>query len=148
MAARLDAPSLAAIAVGAAAGAVTRHSISEMGKIRGQGPAAIIVINVLGSFLLGGIMGAVPGTPTALLAGTGFCGAFTTYSTYALDVVKLVQAGHVGHAAAYAASTNVLSIGAAAAGLQLGRSPAVVRAVRRVPLPAPRRGLPTKPPPT
>ena len=138
---------LAVVAVGAAAGALTRHGISEYGKARAQGPAAILVVNGVGSFLLGGIMGAVPGTPTALLAGTGFCGAFTTYSTYALDVVKLVQAGQVGHAAAYATATNVLSIGAAAAGLQLGRSPTVVRALGRARLPGPRRVLPPKSPP-
>ena len=117
------------VAAGAAGGALLRYGIGEVGKRRGQGPAYIMMVNVLGSFLLGGVTGALPGTQAALLVGTGFCGAFTTFSTYSVDVVKLASAGQVMPAAGLALGTNVLSVGAAAAGLSLGASPAAARLV-------------------
>ena len=90
------------IASGAAGGALLRYSIGEWGKRRGQGPLSIMAVNILGSFLLGSVTGALPGTPAALLVGTGFCGAFTTFSTYSVDVVKFAQAGQLAPAAALA----------------------------------------------
>ena len=79
-----------------------------------------------------------------------FSRAVTTFSTFSVDVVKLAQAGHVAPAAGLALGTNVLSIGAAAAGLSLGASPATARALasrpalRRLllPSPAPSSGAP------
>ena len=120
---KVFAKNAALVASGAACGALLRYSASEWGKKRGQGPIAIMAINILGSFVLGSVTGALPGTPATLLVGTGFCGAFTTFSTYSVDVVKFAQAGQIGPAAGLALSTNILSIGAAAAGLRLGSSP-------------------------
>lgn len=141
------------VAVGAAGGALLRYGIGEYGKRRGASATYIMMVNVLGSFLLGSVTGALPGTQAALLVGTGFCGAFTTFSTYSVDVVKLASAGHYIPAAGLAISTNVLSIGAAAAGLSLGASPAAARLVanaRRATGTLPRLERPppsSKPPP-
>lgn len=91
---------------------------------------SVWAVNVAGSFLLGCIAGAVrPGSHGALLAGTGFCGAFTTFSTYAVDAVKLAQAGQLGVAGLYVAASNIASIGAVAAGLQLSTSPSGAAAI-------------------
>ena len=91
---------------------------------------ATLAVNIAGSFLLGCLAGAVrPGSHGALLVGTGFCGAFTTFSTYAVEAVKLAQGGQLAHAAVYIASSNALSIGAAAAGLTLATQPPVVASV-------------------
>ena len=146
---RLAASDCGCVAAGAVGGALLRYGVSEVGKAKGNGPAAILLINVLGSFILGGATAALPNTRAALLVGTGFCGSFTTFSTYAVDVVKLSGA-QLSHAALYAAGTNVLSIGAAAAGLHLGSTPAVARLMSLLPpvLRQPPRGpLPPLPPP-
>ena len=82
---RLAATDCGCVAAGAAGGALLRYGVSEWGKGKGQGPAAILLINVVGSFVLGGCTGALPGTRAALLVGTGFCGSFTTFSTYSVD---------------------------------------------------------------
>ena len=144
--ARLLAVNAGLVASGAAGGAMLRYGISEWGKRRGQGPLSIMAINVLGSFLLGSVTGALPGTPAALLIGTGFCGAFTTFSTYSMDVVQYAKAGRLAPAAGLAMSTNVLSIGAAAAGLRLGSSPGVARILSSQPV-LQRLRAPTGPPP-
>mmetsp|Transcript_42350 Transcript_42350/g.90426 ORF Transcript_42350/g.90426 Transcript_42350/m.90426 type:complete len:80 (+) Transcript_42350:151-390(+) len=74
-----------------------------------------------------------------LLLGTGFCGAFTTFSTYSVDTLKLLQKQEYLKASALVASSNVLSIAAAGAGAHVG-----ARIVRLHP-PVMRA---TKPPPT
>ena len=127
-------PEAACVVAGAAGGALLRYGISEYGKARGSGPAAILLINVLGSFILGGCTSALPPTRATLMLGTGFCGSFTTFSTFSIDVMKFTQAGNLPMAAAYAVGTNVLSIGAAAAGLHLGAaSPVVARLAAKLP---------------
>ena len=89
---------------------------------KGNAPAAILLINVLGSFILGGATAALPQTRGALLVGTGFCGAFTTFSTFAMDTVSLVQAERYAAAATYVLANNCLSIGGAAAGFAAART--------------------------
>ena len=122
------------VAVGACGGALLRYSAGEFGKAKGNAPMTILLVNVLGSFLLGGATAAVPGTRASLLVGTGFCGAFTTFSTYAVDVVQMANGPNgIPAAAALAIATNTLSVGAAAAGMHLGASPAVGNFVSKLP---------------
>ena len=72
-------------------------------------PWATFVINLLGAFVLGSLLEALArlGDDSGwrlrarLLAGTGGCGAFTTYSTFALEAVQLTRHGHAGTAVAY-----------------------------------------------
>ena len=55
---------------------------------------------------------------TKLLFGTGLCGAFTTYSTFAVDFVAMAEARELARAATYVGLSNVGSIGAAFAGVK------------------------------
>ena len=80
-----------------------------------MGPAAICTLNVLGSLAIGGLAGAGTGPRVSLALGTGFCGAFTTFSTFAIDSVNLITAERYVAAAAYVLANNCLSIGGAAA---------------------------------
>jgi CrcB protein len=126
--------SAALVAAGAVGGALARWRLSSAG---GAWPphVAVAAINVSGSFALGLLAGrfasppAAPGAAAAaharprllLLAGTGFLGAFTTFSTFSLDVVALAEQGRWMRAAGIAVGTPALGVGAAAAGVALGR---------------------------
>jgi CrcB protein len=56
-----------------------------------------------------------------LLLGVGFCGSFTTFSTYSVDVVKWLQQGQTARALSYVAVNNVGGVVAAAAGMVLAQ---------------------------
>ena len=75
-----------------------------------------------GSFGLGALAAAAPVPPRVrLLLGTGLCGGFTTFSTFAIDSVTLISAERYVAAAAYVLANNCLSIGGAAAGFTVAR---------------------------
>lgn len=93
-------------------------------------------INIAGSFLLGGVTGApvvsaarpspkagLPSfglTPrTKLMIGVGFCGSFTTFSTFSVDVANWLAQGQTTKAVSYIMANNVGGIVAATAGLVL-----------------------------
>lgn len=94
-----------AVLCGGALGAVCRVEAGRavMGVVGGVFPLGILCVNMLGSFLLGLLLGAASRTKygyptaTAFLA-TGFFGGFTTFSSFALDTVTLWGAGHAGFA--------------------------------------------------
>ncbi|MEH7098138.1 fluoride efflux transporter CrcB [Neobacillus vireti] len=79
------------VAVGGFFGAMSRFGLSNL--IKGRHPTtfplATLIINLLGSFLLGFLFGANVGRSWSLLVGTGFMGAFTTFSTFKLENVQL-----------------------------------------------------------
>ncbi|HEX4904039.1 MAG TPA: CrcB family protein [Acidimicrobiales bacterium] len=115
---------VALIGVFGAAGALTRLGISNAIDTR-TFPWATLLINVTGSFALGLLLtwGATRlshdvGSALAI----GFLGAYTTYSTFAVDVTILGDDGRVTAAGLYLAATVVLGIAAAAVGVALGRT--------------------------
>lgn len=89
-------------------------------------PLAVPIINVSGSLLLGVVAGVVARDPglgaLASIAGVGFLGGYTTFSTASVDAVRLARSddGGVGPALVYAGGTLVGSVAAAAVGLWLG----------------------------
>lgn len=111
------------VAVGGAAGAVARFLVT---KISASYPGAAfpyhtLFVNVVGSFILGAVVGLALGRfavsePVRLLVGVGFCGAFTTFSTFAVETLANRSVGAV---LLNVSLNNVLSIGAAALGLYL-----------------------------
>ena len=110
------------VAAGAAVGGVCRHVLSSAAQGRGVQPWGTGLINIGGSFLLGAVTALAPvkDSRSRLLLGTGFCGGFTTFSTFSVETMALYNAGHVGRAGAYAFASNCLSVGAAGAGLACG----------------------------
>lgn len=85
-------------------------------------PTATLVINVVGSFLLGLLTGCV-GSPSVLrtVIGVGLLGGFTTFSTASVELVRLVRAERPWAAVALASSMLVLCLLGAGAGFALGR---------------------------
>lgn len=88
-----------------------------------QFPWATIIINVIGSFLLGLFTGLVlfSGAPPSLtaIAGSGFCGGFTTFSTASVDAVHLMQKKHHFATIGYLFGTLILALLAGGIGLAL-----------------------------
>ena len=106
-------------------GAVTRFQLDALIRARFPGrafPWSTATINVTGSFVLGLILGLSADSTWVLVAGTGFLGGYTTFSTASVEAVQLVREGRWGSAAASAAGVLVTGVAAAAAGLWLGGS--------------------------
>jgi CrcB protein len=106
-------------------GAGTRFVIDGLvrSRLRTALPVGTIVINVTGSFLLGLVAGAVivRAAPVELqaIAGTGFLGGYTTFSTASFETVRLIQSRRTGLALLNGIGTAVAAVAAAAAGLAL-----------------------------
>lgn len=113
------------IAAAGAAGAVTRYlvDLAVAAHTRGDFPWGTLLINASGSLILGVLTGLAlyhgfPATPKTIL-GTGFCGGYTTFSTFTFETLRLVEEGESRTAAGYLLGTFVLGAGAAALGLAL-----------------------------
>lgn len=116
---------LAAVALGGMVGAPARY-LTDWLLNRRQAvlPRETLLVNVAGSLVLGlltglGQHGHVPAAVDAGF-GTGFCGAFTTFSAFSVEVVRLVQDGETMQAVRYVGASLVLGLAAAAAGVALG----------------------------
>nr|WP_226762123.1 CrcB family protein [Arthrobacter sp. SO3] len=106
-------------------GAGTRFVVDGLVRSRARTalPVGTIAINVTGSFLLGLVAGAVivHAAPVELqyIAGTGFLGGYTTFSTASFETVRLIQSRRTGLALVNGIGTAVAAVGATAAGLAL-----------------------------
>ncbi len=116
------------IAIGSALGGVSRYLLGGLvQQAAGAGfPAGTLVVNVTGSFLLGLLLRYALETPTFTpevrgLLTIGFCGGYTTFSTFSYETVALLEDGQWSRAAAYVALSLVLSVGATLAGLLAAR---------------------------
>ncbi|AZH24543.1 fluoride efflux transporter CrcB [Haloplanus aerogenes] len=99
------------VAVGGIIGALLRHLVS-LAVERESFPTGTLTVNVLGSFVLGLLTALDPGTDLLLLVGTGACGAFTTFSSFSFNVVRLWEGGDPVKAAAYAVANIVGALAA------------------------------------
>ena len=119
---------LLSVVVGSALGGVSRYFLSGM-IARGVGetfPWGTLVVNVTGAFVIGLFGGlatdnaALLGSPDLwLLAVTGFCGGYTTVSSFSLQTLALARDGEGGRAVLYVALSVALSLTAAALGFAL-----------------------------
>ncbi|QHQ33826.1 fluoride efflux transporter CrcB [Algicella marina] len=116
------------IAAGGAIGATLRYlTVSRIAAAMPGGfPAGTILVNVVGSFLMGAIF-AVAMTraeglrPLLPFFATGLLGGFTTFSAFSLDTLLLIEEGKILAAMAYITSSVLLSLLALACGLWLVR---------------------------
>lgn len=117
-----------AIAAGGACGAVARHFFAaQVMHWMGAGfPWGILAVNILGSFLMGVLIETMalvwsPAQEVRAFLIVGCLGAFTTFSTFAMDIVLLYERGQALGAAIYIASSVGLSVLALIGGLHLMR---------------------------
>ena len=87
--------SLVCIALGGALGSLSRYFLAELLVRYNSFPFGTLTVNILGSFLIGIAAGFWEidqrKTPQALFLITGFCGGFTTFSTFSLQTLELIQ---------------------------------------------------------
>ena len=116
------------IAVGSAIGGMSRYVIGGLVQrlLDTTFPAGTLLINVTGSFLLGAILryGVETTTLTPELRAfltVGFCGGYTTFSTFSYEAVALLEDGEWGRAGAYIGLSLLLSLAAVFLGFALAR---------------------------
>lgn len=118
--------SLLLIALGGAAGSVARYLFG--GFVQGAThvfPTGTLAVNTVGGILIGVLTGLAMNAQThaslrpALIV--GFCGGFTTFSTFSMETVSLIQGGAVGKAALYVAASVTLSLLGTTLGFALTR---------------------------
>ena len=108
---------LAVIAAGAVA-AVVRYLVSAAFARRRGFPWAVLTVNVAGSLIGGAVLGlaerAAVSADLRVILLTGLCGGLTTFSTFSVETIQLVQAGKTRVALLSVAGNLVLGVGAAA----------------------------------
>lgn len=112
------------VALGGAVGASARYSVYVLSThyLGTQFPHATLIVNTLGSFLMGVLIESIAlvwsvDMTTRLFLAVGILGAFTTFSTFALDTVVLYERGQLLLTGVYITASVVLSIGALFLGL-------------------------------
>ena len=119
---------LLSIALGGAFGAVGRYLVmSGVGRwVTDFSPLATLSVNVLGSFFLGALIEVLaltwsPGREMQAFLVIGVLGSFTTFSTFSMDVIFLLERGDMAGAATYAILSVVTSVVALFLGMYLFR---------------------------
>lgn len=102
--------------IGGGFGSVLRYIISKfLNNPNATFPIGTFAVNILGSFLIGIILGLAIknntlNTNQTLLLATGFCGGFTTFSTFAFENQQLLKAGDFMSLALYVIASFVVAI--------------------------------------
>ncbi|MFD3568555.1 fluoride efflux transporter CrcB [Streptomyces sp. NPDC058667] len=126
---RAELPVVGAVAAGGALGATARYGAALLWPTpEGAFPWTTFTVNASGCALLGVLMVLLtepPAAPHPLLRpflGTGFCGGFTTFSTYSLDTQRLLSAGDPTRGLLYLGTTVVTALAAVLAGIVVTRA--------------------------
>ncbi len=114
--------------VGGGAGSVLRYVAGRLIPVSVTGspfPMAILLVNVVASFVLGTVVGWVMsrsvGEEARLLIGVGFCGGLSTFSSFSYDTMVLLHNGRMGAALLNIGLNVTLCLLASVGGLSLGQ---------------------------
>lgn len=117
------------ISIGAVIGANLRYAVNRFALkyLSASVPYGTLIVNVSGSLVLGFFLAwttdrVLASPQLRALVAVGFCGAYTTYSSYGFETVALLEQGHYGLATANFLANNVLSLLAVVAGMALARA--------------------------
>ncbi|GAA4881613.1 fluoride efflux transporter FluC [Actinomycetospora straminea] len=110
------------VALGAAVGAPVRYLAGRLltPARAGAVPWGTAAVNVGASFVLGLVLGGPAPPGVVALVGVGFCGALSTWSTLAVETVRLIQERARATGVVYVLGSTLAGLGAAALGLALG----------------------------
>lgn len=105
------------VGLGGAAGAMLRYCNTLFFTfMHWSANVGTLLTNVIGSFIMGMLVSCFEQSPALLFATVGLCGGFTTFSTFSMQSVSLLQQGRYGAAALYILGTMTLCVGFAALG--------------------------------
>lgn len=100
-----------AVGVGGAIGAMLRYGMTVLGAwLHLSSNISTFLVNVIGSFVMGMLVSCCEQGTWLLLATVGLCGGFTTFSTFSMQSVNLIQDGKWGQAALYISLTVIVCI--------------------------------------
>lgn len=105
------------VGLGGTAGGLARYLV---GTRLPSTVATTLVVNVLGSLALGAVVASSPGEGLVLALGTGFCGAFTTFSSFAVELVRTFEEDSRRTAVAYGTGMAVTALAGVVLGGWLG----------------------------
>jgi CrcB protein len=124
----MDLTAFALVGLGGALGAMGRYGVNiAVGSFPGGFPLSTLLVNVVGSLLMGLLIGAlaratpVYGNEVRLFVAVGVLGGFTTFSSFSLDAMTLIERGEIAQAAIYVGLSVAVSILGLAGGLWLTR---------------------------
>ncbi len=107
------------VAAGGALGAILRYSAGFL-PFKANFPLSTLMVNFIGAFIIGLITGIAEEKGMSenglLFLKTGFCGGFTTFSTFSIETVGLIDSGRYSAAGLYIILSLVLCLAGAAAG--------------------------------
>ncbi len=112
------------VALGGAIGSAARYGLAGVVNYRSH-PWGTVTVNVIGALVLGvlvGVWGFRADNDMRIGVAVGLLGGFTTFSTFAVDAIHLWEHGHATDAVLSVVITLVVGIGAAVAGIAVGRS--------------------------
>lgn len=109
------------VALGAAVGAPLRY-VADRWVRAARFPWATFSVNVAGSALLGFLAALPAGSGLMAVAGTGFCGTLTTYSTFGYETLRLAEDGARAQALLNAVGSIVAGLGAAYCGMLIAQA--------------------------
>ena len=111
------------VALGSAVGGASRFALSTFIQQRaGTLPIGTLIVNITGSLLLGFFLRYALGSTsvsaeTRALLTTGFCGGYTTFSTFSYEAIQLIEDGDYRRATGYVLASVVLSLAATFLGI-------------------------------
>ena len=112
------------VGLGGFFGASLRYLLGKAASSQSVIPAATLAINIFGSFMIGVLClfserHGLSRHSVILMLQAGFCGGFTTFSTFSLETFALISQGKMGHAALYAVLSVLCCLFSVAAGRTL-----------------------------
>lgn len=111
------------VGLGGAAGSMLRYGMTLLCAAHNlSGNVATFGVNILGSFLIGVFTGCCRDGSLLLLLAVGLCGGGTTFSTFSMQNVRMLQEGWAGMAAIYIIATVIVCVAMAWLGYRLGHA--------------------------
>lgn len=121
--------SILLVGIGGFVGSVARYLVAVLfaGQVASVFPIATLTVNVVGCFVIGILFGlfdrgSILSPEWRMLLTTGFCGGFTTFSTFSYESLRLMQDGEYFYLAGYVLISVVVGLAATYAGIALIRA--------------------------